>query len=287
MQLDIFADSVETMLLNDVVNALRRESYLEAEKAMDRLAAQYPDNPALPDATALLVLREFPATVSGHEELSSLFGHVENVIEPAARRLFGNNARQWVNDAAWQHLAVISARLPYCPSHPACHAAAAWMRAQTWQVAIESIMAIPNWRRLPVPLQWMATSTVRNNDLDGAWPLLMELAWMAPPAFAAVLRNLDDPVLSGLLKDFEASFDDNDDDQLCWFPALALAARPALLARVRNAAPARVTDATKAFGCVCGLLLLEKQGRHAEIVKERARLRSLNDQLYARYMRTR
>ena len=110
---------------------------------------------------------------------------------------------------------------------------------------------------------------------------------MAPLAFAGVVRNLHDPILSQLLKDFEASFDDNDDDQLCWFPALAVTAKPALQACGRGAVPAKSTDATRAFECVCNLLSLEKQGRHADIVAERSRLQSFNGELYSRYMRTR
>lgn len=287
MQLDIFADSMETVLLNDVVKALEKLSFHEAENAVAKLAAEYPDNSALSSASAILAIRNFPERVARHEQLLSLFAAIEESIEPAAIRIFGSNTKRWMNRQVWQRLAAISFGLPYCESQPTAHAVAALIRAQEWYAAIEAIVQITGWRRMPMPLQWMATATVRNNDLDAAWPFLLELAWMAPAAFGMVVRDLHDPVLLRLMKDFEASLDDNADDQLDWFPALAVTAEPALLARVRGAAPAKVTDATRAFECICALLLLEKQGRQAEIATERARLRSLNDQLYSRYMRTR
>lgn len=287
MQLDLFADSSENMLLNDVVRALRQQSFFVAEIAIAKLSAEFPSDSALPSAKDLLALREFPAVVFSHEQLRDLIAAFETRIEPAAQRLFSSDAKPWMKTFVWRRLASVAAGLPYSVSHPTIHAAATWVRAQEWQAAIECIRAIPSWRRMPVLLEWMCLSMVRSGNLDEAWPLLMELAWMAPLAFSGVVRNLHDLVLLNLLKEFEALFDDNGDDQLYWFPALAVTVKPALQTRVRGTAPAKVTDATNAFECVCNLLLLEKQGRQQDIVMERARLRSLNDQLYSRYMQTR
>ncbi len=287
IQLDIFDDSVETMLLNDVVSTLSRLSFHEAERAITELSAKYPGNTEIFSAQTLMMLCGFPGVISSHEALNKAVAYVEEQFMPAADRLFGGAAKQWLRRHVWHELALIVSDLPYSNTCPTAHSAAVWIRAEEWENAIQSTQSISGWRKLPAPLQWMVIAKIRTGALSEAWPFLMELAWMAPVTFAEAVRTVHEPVLLRLMDDFEASFEDSDDSQLSWFPALAITASPAVLERVREAEPAKVTTATRAFDCVRNLLILERQGRQSEITKERALLRSLNSALFVRYMRTR
>ena len=53
-QLDIFADSRDVMLRNDVLEQLQRRNATAARTALDRLAGEYPDDGVLPAMTVLV-----------------------------------------------------------------------------------------------------------------------------------------------------------------------------------------------------------------------------------------
>ena len=287
IQLDIFDDSVETMLLNDVVRALRQLSFQGAEKAITELSIKYPGNAGISSAQALMDIREFPGEIACHQGLDKAVGRIVECFQPASESLLGSDAKQWLRQHAWGKLALMVSDIPYSNAYPSAHAAAVWIRAEEWGSAIQSILSIPGWRKLPVPLHWMVIAKIRSGAINGTWPLLMELAWMAPETFAETVRSMRNQALLRLMDDFEASFEDSDDCQLCWFPALAITASPVLMDLLRGVEPVKVTEATRAFDCVRNLLILEKQGRQSEIAKERALLRSLNGALFKRYMRSR
>ena len=53
-QLDIFADSRDVVLRNDVVEQLQRRHAVDARAALTQLASEYPDDSALPAMTVLV-----------------------------------------------------------------------------------------------------------------------------------------------------------------------------------------------------------------------------------------
>ena len=53
-QLDIFADSRDVMLRNDVLEQLQRRDVTAAQTALERLAGDYPDDDTLPAMTVLV-----------------------------------------------------------------------------------------------------------------------------------------------------------------------------------------------------------------------------------------
>jgi len=73
---------------------------------------------------------------------------------------------------------------------------------------------------IPVPLGWMVQARLRLEGLDATWPLLAELAWLAPARLAEVLPSAGDPLLDKLSRQFAAEFDGRADvADLAWFPA--------------------------------------------------------------------
>jgi len=94
MQLDIFADSRDVMLRNDVLDALHRRHPGEAREAWERLAGEFPDDGSLSGlATLIRVLEEGVATpFTEHATLAAACARLNDEVEPAARRLLGNAA---------------------------------------------------------------------------------------------------------------------------------------------------------------------------------------------------
>ena len=66
------------------------------------------------------------------------------------------------------------------------------------QRAAEAVVDIASWRRIPVPLAWMAEARYRMYGLDDSLALLAELAWLSPQRFDALSRRLADPRLESL-----------------------------------------------------------------------------------------
>jgi hypothetical protein len=81
--------------------------------------------------------------------------------------------------------------------------------------------------------------------------------------------------------------DPPDDQAWAWLPAWALVEQPLLLRALEPAQPPAERAQAQGFALVATLLRLERQGRHADIVEQRRRLRFLSEPLFAAYMKTR
>lgn len=288
MQLDLFEHSADTMLRNAVVDALAGRDAAAARAARQALAEACPGDDAMPALDALL--RALDAHPAAHpldgDTARACRDSLEREAEPAAHRIFGDAA--WVRPC-WAALAAAAAGLPYQPETADLHAAGLWLRAADWARAAEAVAGIASWRRIPVPLGWMAEARYRLLGLDAAWPLLAELAWLAPGRFGDLQRRLADPLLERLLRRFGAGFDGDDGGtaDLAWFPAWALTEQSALARVLATAEPSRHTAPERALRLLVELIGLEHQGRHHDVVERRRRLRDLQPSLYAAYLRTR
>lgn len=168
------------------------------------------------------------------------------------------------------------------------HAAALWLRAGDWAAAADAVDRIESWRRIPASLAWMAEARHCIDGLDAAWPLLAELAWLAPKRFDRVSRALADPSLDRLRTHFDASFEgDGSVADLAWLPAWLLIDAPKLARVVGRSQPSLHESPELAMRLLLDLLELERQGRHPDLVARRRELRGLNASLYALYMATR
>jgi hypothetical protein len=220
-QLDIFDDGLDVMLVNDLAEALADGALANAQAAADLQAWR-----------------------ARHA--------------PAAAALWGREAA-----AAWhaQRLAAFARRaqgLPWLPTQAETHAVALWMAARQWGTALQALTALPSWRRQPPLLAWAAECRWRHDGPDAAWPLLAELAWLAPARLPAVVGAIGDARLTRWLGRMH---DELDEDSAAWFPAWLLIEQP--------------------------LLRLERQGRHHDVVAQRRILQGQHAGLLTCNMKTR
>jgi hypothetical protein len=299
-QLDIFADSRNVMLRNDLVGVLTQHDASAASQALARLAADTPDDALLLPARMLLAaMVGEPSASSGGPtaaahavDLSAARRHLQSQLVPAAAAVLGrDNAQAWLAPL-WRDLARRSEPLPWTAALADDHAAPLWLAAGDWAQAARAAGAIASWRRIPAPLAWMAEARFRLDGVDAVWPLLTELAWLAPRRLDGLLRRLADPLLDRLRRRFDDGFDagvehPDEHGDLAWFPAWVLTDTPALAQRLALAEPGQDGAAERGLRLLVSLLGLERQGRHPELVARRLVLRDLSAPLYSAYIATR
>ncbi len=288
-QLDIFEHSHEVMLRNDVLAHLLDRAAVPARKALQVLAAGYPQDRALADFERLVMALEGggPTALPDHAAVAHARAQLLEHVAPAARRTTGDGAAAWLRES-WHELAQRATHLPFQAHLAEDHAAALWLRAERWADAARAAASIESWRRIPAPLAWMVQARCQQGELDACWGMLAELAWLAPARLDALLRDLNDPLLRRLHKKFGAEFDGTGElSDLAWFPAWALVASPALAPHLAQARASQHSAPERGMRLVLELLGLERQGRHHELVQRRRALRDLHGPLYAAYMATR
>ncbi len=289
-QLDIFADSRDVMLRNDVLDALTRHDAATARTAWHALAGAYPGDADLAPLDVLIraldAQRNEP--LPDHDALAQARHTLTGGVAAAARQALGAAAAEAWLRPKWRQLAARSQALPFVASRADDHAAAVWLRAESWREATVAVQSIESWRRIPAPLGWMAEARCRLGELDDTWPLIAELAWLAPARLEALLQRRTDPLLARLHRQFIDHFDGSGDAaDLPWFPAWVLTQSPALAPRLAEAWPSQHSQAERGLRLMVELLGLERQGRHHELVQRRRALRDLHEPLSAAYMATR
>lgn len=290
-QLDLFADSRDVILRNQIIEALLDDNWEVAYPAWARLRSEYAEDALLAPMKVLLDALSGARhnRVLAPAEAAAVLQQLQQEVVPAARRVLGATLAQTWLAAFWRNLATAVAGLPYQAAYPELHAAAFWLHARAWQAAASAVASIPSWRRIPLPLAWMCQARYANQGLAATWPLLVELAWLHPEGFGALLPQLGEPVLLRLLRRFDAEFVAESETEvgLDWFPAWALTAEPGLMAVIREADTASEDAPVQAVRGLLQLLILEREGRHGAVVEARKRLRQLHAGLFACYMRTR
>ncbi|MBT2303830.1 hypothetical protein J7E70_25630 [Variovorax paradoxus] len=289
-QLDIFDHSRDTVLCNDVAAALERREPLGARSAWDKFAEEFPNHDSLAPLSVLVDALEQRTAVplQDHESMQDARRALGELVEPAALRIFGTPAGSAWLVTLWRELAQRASPLPFRPECSDDHAAALWLRAGDWAAASEAVARIESWRRIPAPLAWMAEARYRMLDLDEAWGLLAELAWLSCDRFDQLTKRLADPLLQRLRKGFDATFEGHGDVRdLAWFPAWILTEKPALSRQLSQAQRSLHTAPEQAMRLLLEMIGLERQGRHHDVVARRKALRDAHPSLYMAYMNTR
>lgn len=288
MQLDIFEHSRDVVLRNAVIDALHQRDAGACERSLAALAAEYGSDPLLP--AFRLLCQQLHSPIPGpiaRDAAIALLRETEGPVAAAASAVFGRAAQAWLAPL-WSDLAAAIAGYPFDSAQEALHAAPLLLRAQRWADAVALIERIASWRRQPAPLAWMIGARSRIDGFDAIWPLLAELAWMAPQRAQALAPRLGLPALDRLQRGFDAEFEaEGTPDDFAWFPAWALIADGALREGLRLARDGANTLPESCARLVAGLLALERQGRHAELVESRRKLREAHPALFARYMQGR
>ena len=285
MQLDIFDHSRDVVLRNAAVNALRQRDAGACERSLAALSAEYGSDPLLPAFRLLCEKLHSPIPRPiARDDASALLRETEGAVAAAANAVFGRAAPAWLAPL-WSELAAAIAGYPFDSGQEALHAAPLLLRAERWADAVALIESIVSWRRQPAPLAWMIEARSRIAGFDAIWPLLAELAWMAPQRAQALAPRLRLPGLDRLVRGFDAEFEgEGTPDDFAWFPAWVLIADGSLREGLRLARDGANTRPESCARLVAGLLALERQGRHAELVESRKKLREAHQVLFARYM---
>ncbi|MDP2793392.1 MAG: hypothetical protein Q8O25_04810 [Sulfurisoma sp.] len=288
MQLDIFEHSRDVVLRNAAIDALRERDTGACAQAVAMLAAEYSSDPLLP-AFGLLCerLRSPTPNPIPREAAIAILQETGGAIAAAAHGVFGRAAQEWLSPL-WAELAAAIAKVPFDSGNESLHAAPLLLRAGRWADAAVCIESIESWRRQPAPLAWMIEARCRLDGFDAIWPLLAELAWMAPLRAQALVPLLELPALDRLVRGFDAEFEgEGAAEDFAWFPAWALIADGRLAEGLRLAQDGANTRPEYCARVVLGLLALERQGRHEELVENRRKLREAHPVLFARYMQDR
>ena len=236
-QLDLFEHSQDTMLRNDVLDALLRRDAATATAALSALAGAAPRHDALAPLSILIAalvaetgvtvtvgigagadtdtdtdtdtcIDTAPFTAVG--QAAHAARQLADRVSPAALAQFGPGAAAPWLAVSWRQLARRAAQLPFRAAEPDDHAAPLWLRvadAAAARAATQAVAGIESWWRQPAPLAWMTRARHATDGLDATWPLLAELAWLAAPRLGATARALNDPLLNRLLRHFDHEFD--------------------------------------------------------------------------------
>jgi hypothetical protein len=290
MQLDIFADSRDVMLRNDVLSALQRYDARETQQTLRRLSGEYPDDDSVPQLTVLSSALDLRSSVvfSTHQAATEASCALIEKTTPAAMRMWGEHTgTRWLLPL-WRELAQRANALPFRADSINTHAAALWLKSGCGSDARDAVLTIESWRRIPAPLAWMAEASYRLDALEETWPLLAELAWLAPDRCAELVERMGDKSLDSLLKKFYANFEGAGDiTDIAWFPAWVLIEKPALARLLIAAQRSTQSGPERAMRLLLELLNLERQGRHYELLDCRMKLQGLHASLYFSYMSTR
>jgi hypothetical protein len=289
-QLDIFADSRDVMLRNDVLEQLQRRDSLAARSALERLASEYPDDGALSSMTVVVgeLERAPTAPFADHAALTLARHHLEDDVVPAVRRVLPAQTVQAWLAPCWRALAQRAEPLLFHAADADSHAAPLWLLARDGAAASEAVERIESWWRIPAPLAWMTEARYRTGGLDAAWPLLAELAWLAPARFVALLSRLGDASLDTLRRRFDAEFPGTGEiDDYAWFPTWLLVVKPALAGRLDEARGQRDQPSSRATVLLGEIFRREHEGDQHELVNLRQEFSRLHAGLFDAYMATR
>ena len=288
MQLDIFEHSRDVMLRNAAIDALRERDTGACAQALAALTAEYGADPLLPAFGILCGKLHAPLPKPIASELAiAILRDLDDAVAPAAHAVFGKEAQAWLSPF-YAELAAAIADYPFNSGRESLHAAPLLLRARRWMNASACIEAIASWRRQPAPLAWMIEARCHLAGFDAIMPLLAELAWMAPQRALLLAPRLELPALDRLVRNFDAEFEGaGTPEDFTWFPAWALIADSRLAECLRLTQAGANTRSEYCARIVLDLLSCERQGRHAELIEGRRKLRALHPALFARYMQGR
>jgi hypothetical protein len=137
MQLDIFNDSRDVMLRNDVLSALQRYDVAGARRALQALANEYPDDVAQVHFGSIVNALAGRSTVpfDHHEAALQARRALSHEVQPAVAHVFPKQSGATWLAPLWVELAGRAAALPFRADHADAHAAPLFLLAARWAEA--------------------------------------------------------------------------------------------------------------------------------------------------------
>lgn len=294
-QLDLFLDSYEVSLANEVVAALCAHDSERTAQSIARLRSEAPERPDLPAFESLeaflALFRQLAAEVDSSaltpEAIEVVLEILDSRIIPCASVL-GSAARDFLK-FFWRQLARVATQ-PFDPGRPHLHAADLFLHAEAYEAVEEAAKGIVGHSTDRAVLRWRAIARYRLASLKGARLQIFALAWYAAAAFPELLAELGDARLD---KDWQAFQADADELDASWFPAWYLLRHPEAGSEITDWIAHRIQEGGDRIPSVQACLLLarildlEKNGHSRALVEQRARLRAIDAGFFAIYMRSR
>jgi hypothetical protein len=258
MQLDLFLDGHETILVNDLVAALLAGRLEGARDALNRLRTENPAHPDLAPFDHLVrSLCEKPPAPPNPGEPGPVIERL-TVLVPAANRLLGPGAPAFL--------------LPW------------------WQTLARTEAVPDQAEAAPLLRYWMGSARWHDGDEREAIRLWLPLCWLDPESFARQAPTLPSRIVREAWAAFHGEPDPGDGDDahdgdVPWFPAW-LALRHRWVAHAFR--PDEVPDTgapLQALRLLPGLLVLESQGFGDDLVRQRRALRDISPRFFQTYRR--
>jgi len=277
LQLDLFVDGRDALLVHAVVTNLVARAPDSAVSGLAHLRAEHPAHPDLPALTLLAdALQAPPPSPATHATLTASIETLERALAPAARRFLGTDAATFLKPL-WQTLAAAAASLPFDDTHP--HAHRGWLCQQygDWTAVRAAVEAEPDCAARPLLRYWLGLARHHLGEPEAAIRLWLPLCWMDPVLFARYAPTLPSATVREGWNAFEraGSFGELLDDAThaaTWFPAWLLLRHRGLVHLFRtNEIPDAGTGA-RAFRALLSLVPLERQGLSDELIGQRRQL---------------
>ena len=285
-QLDIFADSLPVQHANALIAALARFDRKACWPALAALADVDPDHAGL---ARLRVLCEFvaswpaagdaPAAPDSATAVADAERTISERIVPAAEAM--GRAGTVLLRRCWSDLARRSEAAGVGPQHPDAFAAELHLRAGQPRDAVRAARDLPGAERRAAVQRWLAQGNYRCGEKEASLTSALRYAWLAPQRFNALVEEINDPELVRNWRSFE---DDLGDLDATWFPAWCANEKKGGATIADNFPPG---DGPQAYRLVVGLSRREHGGLCPAVYEDRKRLKQLDEDFFAFYMRHR
>ncbi|HIJ85631.1 MAG TPA: hypothetical protein HPQ00_15695, partial [Magnetococcales bacterium] len=286
VQMDLFLDTPETMLINDLLQAIVKHDVPTSTDLFKRLEKEHARNGMLEEFRPLL-----GAITRGKTLVEDPMGGLELLqgeITPCARQSLGRLEDLFLKPfyRIFDHAFVGKA---FDPKHPEAHRSWTLERLEDWKSVGECVLLEEDWMQQPVLLFRRAHALFRLRRLDSSRQVWILFFWKFPRQAAQVLEAGGDKDLMRWWHGFTDWTADKEVDYDL-FPAWMLLDQPKLAEN--RAEWSEETDKTipgrKAFFLLADLLDAEKETPFSpDSMKLRRKLKKAFPELFTLFMQTR
>ncbi|MBF0436574.1 MAG: hypothetical protein HQL77_14525 [Magnetococcales bacterium] len=224
IQLDLFLDTPETMLVNDLIQAVAQHDDKKAAKLCKQLEKEHPNNGVLEEVRPLIA-----AIKLGEKLVASPIKGLKRLREeiiPCAKQALGNLERHFLKPFYRQFDQVLIGQT-FDPKHPDAHRSWTLECLENWQSLAECILLEEAWTQHPLLLYRRAHALFQGKRLVASWQVWVQFFWGFPLQAASALENAADKELKRLWLGFSDHKPDIEPDPTL-FPAWMLLAQPLL-----------------------------------------------------------
>jgi hypothetical protein len=222
-QLDLFAHSRATILLNDLIDSVLERDTTRVDQLLQLLRVEAPGHPALNSFGALHEVLEHwpPADIAGPADTEAVVEWLDSHVSRTAESVLGAAASTFIR-SLWHELAEAVADQRYDPTHPRSHCVYCHLRAGDGRRALEALATIEGGERDPFLLHYAILARYRTAGWHACRLEFFTLALTAPQHLPVTLTALSDPALHADWEGFWTDciwLDQRDETSAGWFPA--------------------------------------------------------------------